>query len=68
LGPVLISLVAVEGELVEALLDTGSQVSIIKLESLLYIWAKQHYQSQTLADWRTEVESHLEPTYISCLM
>jgi len=29
LGPVLISLVAVEGELVEALLDTGSTVSII---------------------------------------
>jgi len=62
LDPVLISLVAVEGELVEALLDTGSPVSIIQLESLLEIWAKQRHQSQTPADWRTEVESHLEPT------
>jgi len=68
LGFVLISLVAVEGELVEALLDTGSPVSIIQLESLLQIWAKQCHPSQTPADWRTEVESHLEPTSLTTVV
>ena len=36
LGPVLTALVTVEGEFVEALLDTGSPVTIIQLSSLFY--------------------------------
>ena len=47
LGPVLKAMVTVEGELVEALLDTGSPVTIIQLEALLDILLKQvrHHHS-----------------------
>ena len=38
LAPVLISIVEVEGEPVEALLDTGSPVTIISLEWLYSCW------------------------------
>ena len=62
LGPVLKALVEVEGELVEALLDTGSPVTIIQLEALLEILAKQRRPGQTPSEWRTVVESRLEPT------
>ena len=64
LGPVSTALVAVEGEFVEALLDTGSPVTIIQLESLLQILAKQRHPGQTPAEWRTAVESHLKPTSV----
>ena len=40
LGPILTTLVEVEGVAIEALLDTGSPVTIIELESLLQIFSK----------------------------
>ena len=46
LGPVLISIVELEREPVEALLDTGSPVTIISLEQLLQLLVKQHRKDQ----------------------
>ena len=40
LGPTLTAMIEVEGEVIEALLDTGSPVTIIQLETLLQILAK----------------------------
>ena len=51
-----------EGEIIEALLDTGSPVTIIQLEALLEILAKQRHPYQTIFEWRTTTESRLEPT------
>ena len=62
LGPVLKAMVTVEGELVEALLDTGSPVTIIQLEALLDVLAKQLRPGQTPSQWRTKVDFRLEPT------
>ena len=47
LGQVLTSIVEVEGEPVEALLDTGSPVMIISLEWLLQLLAKQRQKDQS---------------------
>ena len=54
--------VSVEGEIIEALLDTGSPVTIIPLEALLEILAKQRRPDQAISEWRTTTESRLEPT------
>ena len=62
LAPVSTAEVAVEWEIIEALLDTGSPVTIIQLEALLEILAKQCHPDQTISEWRTVTESHLEPT------
>ena len=51
-----------EGETIEALLDTGSPVTIIRLETLLQLLAKQRCSSDTPAEWRAAVESRLEPS------
>ena len=61
-GPVLTAEVSVEGEIIEALLDTGSPVTIIQLEALLEILANQRHPDQTRSEWRTTTESRLEPT------
>ena len=50
LGPTLTAMIEVEGEVIEALLDTGSPVTIIQLETFLQILAKndvlvKHLQS-----------------------
>ena len=64
LGPVLTSIVEVEGEPVEALLDTGSPVTIISLEWLLQLLAKQHHKDQSPNEWKAEIERWLEPTAV----
>ena len=51
LGPILTALIEVEGETIEALLDTGSPVTIIRLETLLQLLAKIQCSSETLAEW-----------------
>ena len=63
LGPTLTAMIEVEGEVIEALLDTGSPVNIIiRLETLLQILANKRCSSETPADWRAVVESCLEPS------
>ena len=62
LGSVLTSTVKVEGEPVEALLDTGSPVTIISLEWLLQVLARQRCKGQNPDEWKAEVENRLAPT------
>ena len=62
LGPILTAEVSVEGEIIEVFLDTGSPVTIILLEALLEILAKQCRPDQTISEWRITTESQLEPT------
>ena len=62
LGSLLTSMVEVEGEPVEALLVTGSSVTIILIEELLQLLAKQCQKDQSLNEWKPEVENQLEPT------
>ena len=62
LGPVLTSIVEVEGEPVEVLLDTGSPVTIISLKWLLQLLTKQRQKDQSPNEWKAEVEKRLEPT------
>ena len=57
LGPTLTAMIEVEGEVIEALLDTGSPVTIIRLETLLQILAKKQCSSETPAEWRATAES-----------
>ena len=57
-------LVEVEGVALEALLDTGSPVTIIQLEALLQILAEQQSPNQTSIEWRAAVDSRLEPTTV----
>lgn len=64
LGPILTALIEVEGETIEALLDTGSPVTIIRLETLLQLLAKQRCSSETPAEWGAAVESRLEPSAV----
>ena len=54
LGPILTTLVEVEGVAIKALLDTGSPVTIIELESCLQILAttKKRNPNQTPTEWR----------------
>ena len=64
LGPTLTAMKEVEGEVIEALLDTGSPVTIIQLETLLQILAKKRCSGETPAEWRATVESRLEPSAV----
>ena len=55
-----------EGKIIEALLDTGSPVTIIRLETLLQIilLANKRCSSETPAEWRAAVESRLESSAV----
>ena len=64
LGPILTSIVEVEGEPVEALLDTGSPVTIISLEWLLQLLVRQCQKDRSPNEWKAEVECRLEPTAV----
>ena len=62
LGLVLTSTMEVEGEPVESLLDTGSPVTVISLEWLLQVLARQRHKGQNPDEWKAEVENRLAPT------
>ena len=64
MGPTLTATIEVEGEVIEALLDTGSPVTITRLETLLQMLANKRCSSETPAKWRTAVESRLEPSAV----
>lgn len=61
LGPTLTTTVLVEGTPAEALLDTGSPVTIISLEFLVKPLARGKKNCEQMAI-REEVKSHLKPT------
>ena len=56
LGPVPKARVEIDGEMVDALLDTGSPVTIVALEFLLQVWAKKKPSEHSPQDWKAEVE------------
>ena len=62
LGPVPMAEVELEGEPVQALLDTGSPATIVSLEFLLKASAKKKPLSQSPDAWRKEMGRRLEPT------
>ena len=47
MGLTLTALIKVEGEIIEAVLDTGSTVTIIQLETLLQLLAKNNIALQS---------------------
>ena len=61
LGPTPTTTILVEGTPIEALLDTGSPVTIVSLDFLVKALTceKEHLHNQTI---REEVKRHLEPT------
>ena len=65
LGPTLTAEVKFEGRPVQALLDTGSPVTIVSLEFLLQTLAKQRPASQTVAEWQVAVKARLQPPSVT---
>ena len=65
LGPTITAEVVIEGVSVSALLDTGSPVSIISLEFIVNVLAKQRTQDQTPQEWRASVKKRLEPSAVN---
>ena len=61
LGPVTKAVVEMEGAEVNALLDTGSPVTIVSMSFLLSALAKQRAPDQTPEEWRRWVEARLQP-------
>ena len=60
LGLTLIAKVQVEDETVEALLDTGSPVTILSLNFIVNKWAQQKRDSQSTEEWKEEVRGRLK--------
>ena len=65
LGPVLTSKVNVDGSATKALIDTGSPVSIISLDSFLQVAAAQRNKDQTPASWAEQVRKRVQPTTLT---
>ena len=65
LGPIPITNVMLEGVETEALLDTGSPVTIVSLPFLLEALAKQKREEQSPDEWRAVVEKRFEPSTIT---
>ena len=65
LGPTLKTQVLLQGEETTALLDTGSPVTIVSLEHLLQIFARNREPGTTPEQWRRKVEERLQPTTLT---
>ena len=65
LGPVPTSKIEVDGLATEALLDTGSPVSIVSLDFFLKAAAAKRPKEQSPTDWGREVKKRLAPTAMS---
>ena len=65
LGPVLRGRVELDSKPVEALIDTGSPISIVSLEFYLQAAAERQKPQQSPANWATDVREKLKPTTVS---
>ena len=65
LGPVPTAEVELEGEKIEALLDTGSPATIVSFEYLLQVLAKRRPPNQSPEEWQKQVKKRLEPTSVA---
>ena len=64
-GPILTTKVCLEGATAEAILDTGSPVTIVSLEFLLQVLAQKKSGQQTPEAWKTEVKKRLKPPTVT---
>ena len=64
LGPTLMSQVEIEGVPVKALLDTGSPATIISLDLIVEVLAKQRSSDQTPEQWKEPIKKRLEPSVL----
>ena len=60
LGPTLRTQIVLEGESIEALVDTGSPATIVSLECIVSILAKRRPPTQSPEQWRKAVEKRLK--------
>ena len=65
LGPSITSTVCVNGQSTNALVDTGSPVSIISLDFAMVVMARERKSYQTVGDWREATLKKFEPPGIS---
>ena len=61
LGPTLTTEVDVEGSPVKALVDTGSPSTLMSLDFLLKVLAKQRKTGETPQEWRDRMQQRMEP-------
>ena len=65
LGPVLHAVVKLDSKPVEALIDTGSPVSIVSLDFFLQAAAEGQLPHQSPTKWAEDVRKKLQPTTVS---
>ena len=65
LGPSITAEVEVEGVPVQALLDTGSPVTIVSLDFLIRALLKKKSPNQTIPAWKKELMAKIEPPTVS---
>ena len=65
LGPAVSVELSVEGQPVKALVDTGSPVTIISIDCLLDILAKNQKAGQSKEEWKQEVEKRFLPSTLA---
>ena len=65
LGPTLTVPLELEGMPINALLDTGSPVSIVSLEKLLSAFAIKRPQGQSPDEWETEMRNRFQPPMVT---
>ena len=65
LGPTVLTNVLLEGHPVKALVDTESPITIVSIDCLLDILAKNRTDGQTVQDWKEWVEEKLKPPSLS---
>ena len=65
LGPTVLANVLLEGHPVKVLVDTGSPITIVSIDCLLDILAKNRTDGQTVQDWKEWVEEKLKTPSLS---
>ena len=65
LGPTVLTNVLLEGHPVKALVDTGSPITIVSIDCLLDILAKNRTDGQTVQEWKEWVEEKLKTPSLS---
>ena len=58
LGPAVSVEILLEGQMVNAQVDTGSPITITSIDCLLDVFAKLQTPNQTLEEWQQEVVEH----------
>ena len=65
LGPAISVEILLEGQIVNALVDTGSPITIVFTDCLLDVLAKLRTPNQTLEEWKQEVKDRFQTATLS---